>query len=208
MAKTCPGCGYHPIGPFTDNCPVCAEPVRNVRSDRGRGGWGGPGVFGLPPVAQWVLGALLVTLLGCGGCCGFGAWFGGQKAEELREQAEREREAAEANRKARTVTVTAGPLLQAFEADPAAGDETYKGKYLHLTGVVERVGTDPDERPFVVLHGGDEKAKLRVECFFRPSSDEEDDALRKLTKGQQVTVRGEFRGRVTNVQLRECALDK
>src|SRR5262245_56740900 len=35
MAKTCPSCGYNSIGPFTDNCPMCAEPVRNVRSDTG-----------------------------------------------------------------------------------------------------------------------------------------------------------------------------
>ncbi|HEV3385285.1 MAG TPA: hypothetical protein VG097_10730, partial [Gemmata sp.] len=38
MAKTCPSCGYNPIGPFIDNCPVCAEPVRNVCSDNRRSG--------------------------------------------------------------------------------------------------------------------------------------------------------------------------
>src|SRR5207253_933252 len=28
MARTCTSCGYNPIGPFTDNCPLCGESVR------------------------------------------------------------------------------------------------------------------------------------------------------------------------------------
>ena len=37
MAKTCPACGYNPIGPFIDLCPICAEPVRHVYSDEVQG---------------------------------------------------------------------------------------------------------------------------------------------------------------------------
>jgi hypothetical protein len=30
MAVSCPSCHYSPIGPYVDNCPICAEQVRNV----------------------------------------------------------------------------------------------------------------------------------------------------------------------------------
>lgn len=60
MAKTCPSCGYKAIGPFTDNCPLCAEPVRNVRSD----GAGFPQLGNLQPVLLWFLGAVVVAALG------------------------------------------------------------------------------------------------------------------------------------------------
>jgi hypothetical protein len=62
MSKTCPSCGYQPIGPFTDNCPICAEPVRNVRSDNA-GGFGR--VANLPPllVGGWIVIGLVLAYL-------------------------------------------------------------------------------------------------------------------------------------------------
>src|SRR5947199_18113 len=101
MAKRCPSCGYGPIGPFIDNCPICAEPVRNVRS----GGRGKQGVF-------------------------------------------------------------------------------------------------------VVLNGGDETAKVKIECFFDYVGHPEEGRLLRLKPGQTITVRGEYDGQVSNVQLRECVLVK
>ena len=38
--------------------------------------------------------------------------------------------------------------------------------------VVERVGRKRNEAYFVILHGGDKQAKLRIECFFFPTDDE------------------------------------
>jgi len=83
MSRTCPSCGYSPIGPFTDNCPMCAEPVRNVYSDGGRR-FGG--ATKLPPllVVGWIVIGLGLALLFWGdwpwlllslGLCG-AAWWG------------------------------------------------------------------------------------------------------------------------------------
>src|SRR5437879_1758959 len=90
MAKTCPSCGFGPIGPFSDNCPMCAEPVRNVHSDEA-GGAARP--LNLPPVllGGWiviavVLGYLFVRdvpwLALSVGLCGT-AWWAVARAETL-----------------------------------------------------------------------------------------------------------------------------
>jgi len=90
MAKTCPSCGYGPIGPFTDNCPICAEPVRSVRSDGTRGtGW----PTNWPPllVGGWAVIAVILGYLFWGdwpwlllslGLCG-AAWWAIAQGETL-----------------------------------------------------------------------------------------------------------------------------
>jgi hypothetical protein len=115
-------------------------------------------------------------------------------------------EQMEADRKARTVVVAAADLLKDFQADPAAADDKYMGKYLEVTGVVERRGGGRNDTPFVVLHGGDENAKVKVECFFDLVYGPEEGRVRRLAKGQTVTIRGEYSGQVSNVQLRQCVL--
>jgi hypothetical protein len=203
MAKTCPSCGYRPIGPFTDNCPMCAEPVRNVRSDAA-------GFPGLPklPLHQWVIGGAVVAVLGVIGCCGLGMWQLNTAVNDMQDEIARAQAEHEADRRARTVVVAATDLLREFQNDPAAADQKYAGKYLELTGVVERVGKGRFDAPFVILHGGDENAKLKIECFFDFVYEEEEAGVKRLGKGQTVTVRGEYDGRVSNVQVRECVLVK
>ncbi len=210
MAKTCPSCGYHPIGPFTDNCPICAEPVRNVRSGGGGGGggYGGGGAPGASPVFRWLAIGGLTAVLAMISCCGVGWWRAGVAVNDFQKQMEEAKAKAEAERRERTVAVPVRALLHEFQTDPAAADVKYKGKYLEVSGVVERVGRDGNESPFVVLHGGDEAAKLRVECFFEPADDEDEDRIDRLSNGQAVVVRGEYSGRVTNVQMRGCVLGK
>ena len=198
MAKTCPSCGYQPIGPFTDNCPICAEPVRNVRSDRARSPW----PRGMASWVRWVVGVVAVVVLGVAGCCGLGMWRMGSAIQDAQKAMQEAAAKAEADRKARTVVVAAADLLQEFQNDPAAADRKYKGKCLEVSGVMERRGKGPGGASFVILHAGDEQAPLKIECFF-DFADEEDG---RLAKGQTVTVRGEYAGRVSHVQVRSCVL--
>lgn len=197
MSKRCPACGYGPIGPFIDNCPICAEPVRNVRGVCS-GRTGSP-----PPWLWWILGGAGAIVLAVVGCCGLSIWRMGEQAKEAIAQAEAQREA---DRRARTVVVTAADLLQEFQDNPAAADEKYTRAYLELTGVVERVGRGRHDAPFVVLHAGDESVKIKIECFFDSYDQPIEGRVRQLKKGQPVTIRGEYDGRVSNVQVRECVL--
>ena len=201
MAKTCPSCGYNSIGPFIDNCPICAEPVRNVRSNAAGFGW---------PTKwfRWVIGGLVVVTLGVGGCCGLGMWRLGTAFKNSQDMIERAREDAEAERRARTVVVTAADLLQEFKDDPDAADKKYAGEYLEIAGVVERAGRGRYDRPFVILHGGDEAASLKIECYFDLSDKKDEARIKRVGRGQTITVRGEYDGQVSNIQVRDCVLVK
>jgi len=199
MAKRCPNCGYGPVGPFSDNCPICGEMVRNAR---GGGGFGFGGGFS-PAVKGILLGVLMVCLLTVG-CCGVGLWQARRAMQDLQQQVVQAQAQAEADRKARTVVVSAADLIKDFQADPAAADGKHKGKCLELTGVVERTGKERDFTPFVILHAGDENAKVKVECFFEITDEAYKARLDGLQKGQTITVRGEYSGQVSNVQLRMC----
>jgi hypothetical protein len=131
----------------------------------------------------------------------------GTALQDVRKEIERAKADAEADRRARTVVVTAADLLQEFQ-DAAAADRKYQGKYLEVSGVVDRAGTDGGNTPFVVLHGGDEDAPLKIECFFAPTGPADAARIRGLDKGQAIKVRGEYSGRVSHVQVRDCVLVK
>lgn len=122
------------------------------------------------------------------------------------DQMEKAKAAAEADRKARTVIVSAADLLKEFDDDPTAADRKYAGKYLEISGVIENAGRGRFDSPFVVVHGGDENAKLRIECFFEIVDNQTAERVKRLAKGQSITLRGEYDGRISNVQLRECVL--
>jgi hypothetical protein len=205
MAKRCPSCGYAPIGPFVDNCPICAEPVRNVRSEGRRSGGG----EGLSPVLKWLLVGGLVGVVAVAGCCGVTIWRMGAVMKDAQQQMEQMQAQAEADRQARTVVVSAADLLRAFNADARAADDKYAGKYLELTGVVERTGGGRRGTPYVVLHAGDETAKVKIECHFDYLVPPEEARFRRLRPGQTVTVRGEYEGQDGKggpVQVQECRL--
>jgi DNA-directed RNA polymerase subunit RPC12/RpoP len=154
---------------------------------------------------SWVVGGLvavgLAVLLFCG-VAGVGFYRLVQKTKTEINRIEAE---VEEDRKARTVVVSAADLGQEFRTNPRAAGKKYEDKYLEITGVVERVGKDAEDTPFVILHGGVGKEDLRVECFF-DGGDEDDPRVAKLRQGQTITLRGEFGGGVASVRLHDCVL--
>lgn len=210
VAKTCPSCGYQPIGPYIDNCPICAEPVRHAERGGSRRRDSHRPAPAQSSSLQWVIfGGGAVALLALV-IAALGGGIGRQRppaGKELETAVERAKADAEARRKARGRTVTAAQLLQEFRTDPAA-DQKYRGQELQITGVVERTGKDGSDTPFVVLHGGDEAGILRIECFFDGAEPGDERKLSLLEKGRAVTIRGDYDGRVSNLQFRECVLVK
>jgi hypothetical protein len=188
---------------------MCAEPVRNVRSDGNAPKKPGPSWL------QWVIGGFIAVVLLFGGCCGVGMWRlanGVRDAQrmmgkDLQKMIEEAKAKAEAERRARMVVVPAAQLLEEFQNDPAA-DRKYRGKYLEIVGVVERGGNDGNGTPFVILHAGDENARIKIECFFDLEDEEDELHIKRLEKGRTITVRGEYDGMVSNLKVRECVLAK
>jgi hypothetical protein len=157
---------------------------------------------------RWVIGGVVVAVLSVAGCCGLGMWRLGTAVNDAQKAIERARADAEVDRRARTVVVDAAQLLQEFQNDADAAEQKFRGKYLELSGIVERGGTDAGGTAFVILHAGDENARIKIECFFEPEDEEDEVRIRRLDKGQAITVRGEYNGRVSNLQVRGCVLVK
>jgi hypothetical protein len=103
------------------------------------------------------------------------------------------------------VAISAARLVREFQNDPDA-DRKYKGKYLELTGTVERTGKDRDDTPYVVLSAGDDRGPLKIECFFDDADEAAAARVERLPKGQTVIVRSQYSGRISHLQVHDCVL--
>ena len=102
-----------------------------------------------------------------------------------------------------TIELTAQELYSAYEANQVAADAKYEDKTLIVTGVVDSIGKDILDTPYVTLTSSGAFAVWGVQCMF---DDEHEPELAKLTKGQMVTVQGKCDGYLLNVLLRDCTL--
>lgn len=102
------------------------------------------------------------------------------------------------------VKVTASQILKEFEENEAAADGKYKGKTLQVSGVVAKVDTEfIDEDEYVVQVGaGGDFDFLTVNC-----DDQSSDAVSSLSKGDDITVVGDFEdGGDLGVELDNCKI--
>jgi hypothetical protein len=101
-------------------------------------------------------------------------------------------------------TVTARALYAGYAKDKAASDTLYKGKLLEVSGVVERVGTDPIlNAPEIMLVAGSAKQGPGVDCIIDARYSQQ---AGKVRPGQTVTVAGTCDGFAVNVLLLHCRL--
>ena len=97
--------------------------------------------------------------------------------------------------------VTASELYRAYEANEVSADQQYKGKRLLITGVVENIGKDVMDNPYVALKIDFLKG---VNCYF---DDKNNKVLSHLSKGQKIQIIGTCAGlTLTDVVVRDCEL--
>lgn len=97
--------------------------------------------------------------------------------------------------------VTASELYRAYEANEVSADQQYKGKRLLITGVVENIGKDVMDNPYVALKIDFLKG---VNCYF---DYENNKVLSQLNKGQEIQIIGTCAGlTLTDVVVRDCEL--
>jgi hypothetical protein len=97
----------------------------------------------------------------------------------------------------RTPTATIADLQQIlleYNADYNEADKKFKGKLLQISGVVEKdpLESDGSHSTYITLDNGAVKSKYRVVLYFGDSQQRVE--VRKLSKGQRVTVQGRFDG--------------
>lgn len=98
-----------------------------------------------------------------------------------------------------TYILTADQLSAEYKADEVAADNKYKGKVVLISGSVRQNGKFMGTAYMVI--GGHEMFD-GVQCNFAESS-----GVASLSKGSQVTVKGEVGGKKGNVLLRNCTLE-
>jgi hypothetical protein len=102
---------------------------------------------------------------------------------------------------AKAVEVSAIRLFADYAANDAGADAAYKGKILRVTGNVDRVGKDSDDKPNVTLMTN--SAIQRVRARF-PESDRAQVA--RLYRHQWITVVCRADGLQADVVLSNCRL--
>lgn len=114
-----------------------------------------------------------------------------------------ESEVKEQVAQAPALEVSANQLYADYEANGVSADQQYKGKILKVTGTVNTIDKDIMDQIYVTLKGdgvlGD------VQCFF---SDDYINEAAQLQKGQKITVVGKCDGKMMNVMLKGCSIEK
>jgi hypothetical protein len=103
-----------------------------------------------------------------------------------------------------SVTAEAAAMVKEFQDNELAADAKYKGKWVQVNGVVDKIDTEMfDENKYVLrIGGGTDFEILTVNCNDIPK-----DVLSSINKGDDVTVVGEFKdGGDAGVELKHCRI--
>lgn len=84
--------------------------------------------------------------------------------------------------------VTVDELTDALDNNPAAASDEYKGNYYELTGRLNNIDSDGNYISLTDIN--DEWAIMGVQCYIK--NDEQLDAVKKMSMGQEVTVKGKI----------------
>jgi len=102
---------------------------------------------------------------------------------------------------AASYTVSANQLYSEYNSNEVAADAKYKGKVVIVSGTIQDIGKDIMDDAYIVIGG---KGFLDgVQCTFTKG---EQSSVARLSKGQQVTVKGEVAGKMGNVLINKASL--
>jgi hypothetical protein len=102
--------------------------------------------------------------------------------------------------------LTADQLSDAYQDNPVAADQKFKGKPIEITGEIVDFGQLALLGDYVKLSVAKEGA-MDVYCFFFPNDQGVKDQVAKLKKGQKVTLLGRCEGKAAGalgINVRDC----
>lgn len=92
-------------------------------------------------------------------------------------------------------------MVRAYDNNEVAAGQKYEGKRVSVAGVIESVGRDILDDPYVSLEA--DGYFWNVQCMFPESAASR---LATLSKGQSVTLAGTVSGKFMNVLMRDCEI--
>ena len=99
--------------------------------------------------------------------------------------------------------LTAVTLLEDFNKDETAANKKYVDKVITVSGKVSEVKIEPTGQATVILDSGDPMAAIT--CSFY---DDEARSLKKIKKGDEIVVKGKCTGKLMDVVLNKCSIEK
>ena len=99
--------------------------------------------------------------------------------------------------------IGAEQLRAEYEENEVAADEKYEDKILYVNGVIDDIGKDILDTPYITLNDG--TTFNSVQCMFKKA---DEPILAGLKKGQEITVRGKCEGKAIfgNILLRGSSI--
>ncbi|MDO4572423.1 MAG: hypothetical protein Q4C13_03575 [Clostridia bacterium] len=97
-----------------------------------------------------------------------------------------------------------GDLLNEYEENGIAAQEKYEGKIVILTGVVDSVGVDVADKPYVKISDGSGEFFQYAQCYF--STEAEIAKAAQLKKGDVVTITGTVGNYFVFLSIKNCAI--
>ena len=104
------------------------------------------------------------------------------------------------------LTVSSISLWKAYSDNKVSADETYNGKWIAVSGKISDITQDVvSKNPCVAIDSGDGLNLYPIECFFSGESESDNDILKSLEDGQDITIVGKCEGTpLLRVQLSDC----
>lgn len=99
--------------------------------------------------------------------------------------------------------VAARVLFSDYEENEVAADQKFKGKTILVTGQVDDIKKDLMNSMYVTLTG--DGVFGHVQCYFAQAHEAQ---LAGLRKGMTVSIKGRCDGKMMNVLMRGCTLEK
>jgi len=109
---------------------------------------------------------------------------------------------ASAEQQMPAIKVSAVTLAAAYKDNEVAADAKYKGQIVEVTGIVDSIGKDILDTPYITL-STTQYSFENIQCMFSKTDEPE---LAAVTKGKSITLRGEVSGKVMNVQVNGCSI--
>lgn len=121
---------------------------------------------------KWIILAIVIL-------CVVGAITGGS------EDGASKMEATTEKKKVEYQECSVDQMMRDLEDNAASASETYKGKYLKITG---RLGNIDSDMAYIGLYPDDDLAITGVQCYIQ--NDKQEEAVKKMSKGDEVTLKG------------------
>lgn len=99
--------------------------------------------------------------------------------------------------------VTSKQIVDDYKANEVSADAKYKGKEFEISGVVETIGKDILDTPYISLESYEYAIVDKVQCMFNKGSEAESATV---SKGQKIILKGEISGKLSNIIVKRCEI--